>query len=124
MKFWNWFQERRHNERGTDSRRIEQSEEAMRARIGELEETVDRLVLAAMAMWSLRPDQQDVTEEDLLERIREYDVLDGRLDGRLRAMMVTCDDCGRRNRGRRTHCLFCGSGLPKPGDPLKVGGPA
>ncbi len=115
MKFWGWFQQRRARGNDLDLRKLEQSPEAQQERIAALEEAVDRIVLASMGMWSLLRDQSpDLSEDDLLDRIREYDLIDGRLDGRLSPKAVPCASCSRMNHPRRAQCLYCSTALPRP----------
>ena len=42
-----------------------------------LEDRLERLSLVTMAMWSLLQDKTRLTEEDLLERVRTLDLMDG-----------------------------------------------
>jgi hypothetical protein len=73
----------------------------------ELRETVDRLVLACEAMWALLGERAGLSQEDLLAKVREIDLLDGTLDGRLRRQSKNCPSCRRANSARRLRCLYC-----------------
>jgi hypothetical protein len=79
----------------------------------QLQETVDRLVLATQAMWALLGQQSGLGESELLEKIREIDLLDGTLDGRVRRNAKTCPSCARQNGPRRTRCIYCAKPLPE-----------
>ena len=48
-----------------------------RESIAELQTRIDTLVMVNMAMWSLLRDKTGLTEDDLLERVREVDLADG-----------------------------------------------
>lgn len=50
-----------------------------------------------------------VTEEELRERIRELDLRDGTLDGRITPAPVQCPVCGRQLSPRHKSCIDCGS---------------
>src|SRR5262245_30767943 len=78
-----------------------------------LQETVDRLVLATQAMWALLGEQSGLGEADLLAKIREIDLLDGTLDGKIRRNAKTCPSCGRHNGPRRARCIYCAGPLPE-----------
>lgn len=78
----------------------------------EVEDRLDRLQLVCMAMWSLLKERTNLTEEDLLERVRQIDLEDGVEDGKCGgAVGVTiCPNCGRKMSARHRRCLYCGQG--------------
>ncbi len=77
-----------------------------------LQQDLDRLTLACAAMWSLLKEHGH-TEEELLARMEELDQRDGRIDGKLALDAVVCAGCGRKSRGQRRACLYCGKPLPR-----------
>jgi hypothetical protein len=79
----------------------------------ELEETVDRLVLACQAMWALLSEATGLDDAKLLQKIRDIDLMDGTLDGKLRKRASTCPKCRRANGPRRQVCLYCGALIPQ-----------
>lgn len=70
---------------------------------------MDRLVLVCMAMWSLLKEKTGVTEEELLKRVQEIDLSDGRLDGKVRHSPATCKSCARPMSPRHLKCIYCGA---------------
>ena len=50
----------------------------------------------------------------LADKIREIDLRDGQLDGKL-AIAVDCEGCGRALADRHIQCLYCGVKVPKLG---------
>jgi hypothetical protein len=82
--------------------------EATESRVRDLERRLEKLALVCQALWSLVRDRQGVTDDDLARRVRELDLTDGRLDGRL-APAITCGTCGRVTARRREKCLYCGA---------------
>ncbi|MBN2328608.1 MAG: zinc ribbon domain-containing protein [Candidatus Omnitrophica bacterium] len=72
------------------------------------QDRIDKLVLINMAMWSLIKEASDLTEEDLLERIKEIDLSDGVLDGKVKQPAVRCPQCGRVMSNKHRCCLYCG----------------
>ena len=74
-----------------------------------LEDRLDRLALICMAMWSLVQSETNLTEEDLLQRVKEIDLMDGNADGRITRQVVRCGKCDRPMSSRHTRCIYCGS---------------
>ena len=71
---------------------------------------LDRLSLLCAAMWSLLKDQ-GLTDQQLLDRMKEIDLSDGRLDGKFtpKKDVATCPNCGRAMSRRHSRCLYCGN---------------
>lgn len=74
----------------------------------ELEARLDRALLASEAMWTILQDKLGVTEEDLITRINEIDMLDGKLDGKVQRTAVSCPKCNRVIARRFPKCMYCG----------------
>ena len=74
-----------------------------------LGENFDRLTLICRAMWELMREQNNLTEEDLLKKVKEIDLLDGVLDAKLRNPPKKCSKCGRTVSKRHMRCIYCGA---------------
>ena len=74
-----------------------------------LEGRIDRLTLVNMAMWSLLKDKLGVTEEDLINRMVEIDISDGKADGKVTTGVRKCGKCGRTLAAKHRKCLYCGA---------------
>lgn len=74
----------------------------------EIEDKLEKLTLVCMAMWSLLQDKTGVTEEQLLERVKTLDLMDGVLDGKATTSVATCPKCKRTMSPRHRRCLYCG----------------
>lgn len=74
----------------------------------ELRARIDKLALINMAMWSLLKQHTPLNEEDLLERVKEIDLQDGQLDGKVRTAPQECPQCGRKLSQKHQKCLYCG----------------
>ncbi|MCE9615289.1 MAG: hypothetical protein K8T26_13540 [Lentisphaerae bacterium] len=83
-----------------------------------LELDVERLLLITEALWTLLQEQHGYTENDLIKRIAELDLRDGKLDGRFAAAQepMACPHCARTLMGKRPVCLYCGK--PVARDPF------
>jgi hypothetical protein len=77
-----------------------------------LEDRLERLSLVCMAMWSLLQDKTQLTEEDLLERVKLIDMMDGKPDGKATTTVKKCHACQRTLHPRHRKCLYCGATMP------------
>lgn len=73
-----------------------------------LEDRLDRALLACEAMWSILRDKLGVTDVELVERINDIDLSDGKLDGKVRKTAVACPKCNRTISQRFPTCMYCG----------------
>jgi hypothetical protein len=85
--------------------------------IMDLNERVDRLILVVDAMWSLLEDA-GYTDEQLVERIEQIDLIDGTADGKRKAEATTCSNCEAKVAGGLSACQFCGTPVPGAPDPI------
>lgn len=82
--------------------------ESVVSNIDHLNARLDKLTLINMAIWSLLQEVSDLTEDDLEERIKQIDLSDGSLDGKVRAKAQQCPQCNRVMSNRHSRCLYCG----------------
>ncbi len=75
-----------------------------------LEDKVSRLVLINMAVWELLQERTNLTEDDLMAKVRDIDLRDGVADGKLQTdkSLAKCSNCGRTMSDRHGRCLYCG----------------
>jgi len=83
--------------------------EGAQSSVAALEKRVDKLALISMALWSLLSEKCAVSEEDLAERMKQLDAMDGSTDGKLKGQGAPCPQCGRAMSTRHAKCLFCGA---------------
>lgn len=112
---WNLHQQRRIA--GLESQVSQAGRKAERG-VEELEQRVESLLLVNMAMWSILKERLGVTDEQLAARVKEIDLKDGRLDGRVGAPPATaspaagdvirCTACNRAMSARHKVCMYCG----------------
>jgi hypothetical protein len=81
------------------------------AAMRELADRLDRLSLLCAGMWQLFQVHGNFNEQDLIERVKAIDLLDGRPDGQLRLPVATCVACQRPNSRRHLRCIYCGTEL-------------
>lgn len=84
----------------------------LQTEVRRLGERNDRLALVCQALWELLREHTELSDADLVRRIREIDVRDGVADGRMTPVPVECPACHRQSTSRREECLYCGARLP------------
>ncbi len=84
---------------------------AVRSSAREIETRLDRALMACEAMWSLVREKLEVTDLQLIDRINELDLSDGKLDGKVRKASVSCPSCGRTIARRFPNCMYCGQAV-------------
>lgn len=76
-------------------------------------EKVGQLSLATQAVWSFLKEKHNLDEQDLMQRMEELDLMDGRKDGRVAPQVVTCPSCSRKMNSKNMKCMFCGCENPQ-----------
>jgi hypothetical protein len=85
-----------------------------------LRNEIERLLLITEGLWHFIKTEHGYSDQQLMEKINDIDLLDGKLDGRkaAAATLTTCPACKRRVTVRRPHCLYCGADLDQGQDPF------
>ena len=76
-------------------------------RVNELEERVDHLALLSMALWQMLSESTGWSEEELIKRVTELDLRDGKLDGKALGTVIECPECKRPLSRRHRRCMYC-----------------
>ena len=80
-----------------------------------LEHRVESLELACAGMWELLKQTTGLDDEKLVAKIKDIDVKDGRVDGKISAGVQICPACGRQSLVRNAKlCTWCGADLGRP----------
>ncbi|MHC4697099.1 MAG: hypothetical protein ACYTFA_10180, partial [Planctomycetota bacterium] len=87
---------------------VAKTAKAARTDARDVEDRLDRALLACEAMWSILRDKLGVTDIELVERINDVDLSDGKLDGKVRKTAVACPKCHRTISQRFPKCMYCG----------------
>lgn len=105
--FWELHQRSKIEEAGDSARFAARSARSAASKAHELEMQMDKLTLTCAALWSLLK-KSGFTDADLEAAIRDADLSDGQLDGRIRTKPTDCPSCGRTISRRHDRCLYCG----------------
>ncbi len=77
--------------------------------VEELRRDVERLLLITEALWRIAREKLNCTDADLVQRIQDIDLEDGKLDGRKAATPAReCPSCHRLLIKHRPTCMYCG----------------
>jgi hypothetical protein len=78
--------------------------------VDKLQRDHERLKLVTAALWQMLKDKTGATDDELRRYVEQVDLMDGRLDGKLRAPreLRDCEGCGRRILNSAAMCLDCG----------------
>ena len=75
-----------------------------------LERKIDKLSMIIQALWSIVSEHHSVSEDTLIAKIREIDMRDGVLDGKVqKGPAKKCHECGRTMNKMHNKCLYCGA---------------
>ncbi len=116
---WELAQDRRINDAGAKAANARSQASSAQEQTEQLEARLESLQLTTAAMWSLLRDRLGVSEAELIERMRQIDLLDGKADGKMSARVLECAACKRTMSTRFKRCVYCGSPIagasPFPG---------
>lgn len=85
---------------------------ASRSELDNLQERFEKLKLVTMALWTYLKEQKGLTENDLMQRVKEIDLLDGSADGKLKLGVKKCGKCKRTLNPKFEKCQYCGHITP------------
>jgi hypothetical protein len=105
---WEFEQHRRIAENEGLASRADHNAREARYKTTSHEGRLDTMTLAVMAMWSILQDRLGVTEDQLVKRMQELDLSDGKLDGKVAQPASTCVSCSRVMNARYKRCIYCG----------------
>ena len=87
--------------------------EADRSQVDPNPKNIDDLIPhdhPARLVWELLQERTNLTEDDLMAKVRDIDLRDGVADGKLQTdkSLAKCSNCGRTMSDRHGRCLYCG----------------
>lgn len=110
---WDLIQQSQINEALSSSGDANRRTDQVRRDADRSQATIDALALSCAAMWELLSEKLGVTDQELMAKIQEIDLRDGKLDGKLANVTQACPGCARSNNAKRVRCLYCGTILPR-----------
>ncbi|WP_010250025.1 zinc ribbon domain-containing protein [Acetivibrio cellulolyticus] len=71
---------------------------------------VEKLMIITEALWMILKETTKHTDEELKEKIRQIDLKDGKLDGKVAAELPDkCPKCGQILQKNKLNCIYCGA---------------
>jgi hypothetical protein len=76
---------------------------------------IEKLFMITEALWNIFKDQCGYTDEHLIQMIRDIDLCDGKLDGKVAKSTEprTCTQCSRTIMRNQLRCIYCGAEAPQ-----------
>ena len=82
---------------------------AARMEVDALRSDVERLLMITESLWMILKEQHGLDDKELVKRIVEIDMRDGKLDGRVAPTPPRkCPKCDRTLFKHRPRCVYCG----------------
>lgn len=83
-----------------------------------VEFNVEKLLMITEALWTILKEQLGYEDDELIKRIQEIDMRDGKLDGKVKSSVnAPCPKCNRVLIGKLPKCLYCGTEVER--DPFE-----
>lgn len=88
--------------------------ERAREQVDLMARDVERLLMITEALWAILKEQHGYTDEELVRRVHDIDMRDGKLDGRVAAGPTPlCPRCKRTLERQRPYCIYCGQAVAR-----------
>ena len=110
---WDLIQQSQIHDASSSAANAQRRADQVRHDVVRTQTTIDALALSCAAMWELLSERLGVTDQELIAKIEEIDLRDGKLDGKMSPDKQVCSGCGRANHGARSRCLYCGTELQR-----------
>lgn len=102
----------------TDAQDARSAAREARTEVDLLKLDVERLLMISEALWQILKENHGYDDNELIRRIAQIDLRDGRLDGRVAAGAPTeCPHCHHTLIKKRPFCMYCGK--PVATDPFQ-----
>lgn len=74
-----------------------------------LKADLEKLMMITEVLWSILKQHHGYTDADLVHKVEQIDMKDGKLDGKVaKSAPMKCPSCNRTIQKKRSRCLWCG----------------
>lgn len=113
MFLFSLYQARRSiSENRLDTMNLETNQNELRRQVVVLDQQMNKVMLAVEALVELLSEREILHRDDVLQRMEDIDLRDGKADGKITRAIVECADCKRPIGPTSKCCLYCGSERP------------
>ena len=102
-----WFQSLQIDRTNLELSQTKSSTRNNESQLEALELKIDSLYIMTLAALELL-NEQGITKTQIMNKIEEIDLRDGKADGKL-SQPTVCPDCGHKISKRRSNCFYCGA---------------
>ena len=79
-----------------------------RSRVEHLQLDVEKLLMITEVLWTILKEKHGYSDDDLIGRIHDIDMRDGKLDGKVAKQgPLLCPKCNRTLIAKRPICIYC-----------------
>ena len=108
--FWELSQNRRIGSAESAAAGAGRKAASAKQEIASLRDKCDKLLMVCEALWTILREKHGLNDEDLINRVNDIDLRDGRLDGRVKKNLTArCPECDRTISQRHPKCIYCGT---------------
>ena len=111
--FWEFYQQNEISNARSSASRAESQTTRLQDDLRRMQGQIDALALTCQAMWELIGDRAGIGEKDIVDKMQEIDLRDGKADGKMGGRVSKCSGCGRTLNRRRGRCMYCGNSADK-----------
>ncbi len=87
---------------------VARDQASIKGDVNTMEERFASLAIITRALFEILAERAGVTDQDLVKKIGEIDLRDGRADGKMTPTPKSCPSCKSAISARFNRCLFCG----------------
>ena len=88
------------------------SESGIDERLDHLEHRIAKMSLINRALWEILQRENKLRDDEILAKVAEIDLRDGKLDDQPSSGPISCPSCGRRTSRNRNRCIYCSASIP------------
>ena len=107
--FWEIHQQRRIGQAKSAANSAKSAAVDAKAQVREFQRQLDKSMMLVEALWTLCQEAHGWTDQQLVDRVTDIDLRDGKLDGKVSRSARPCPECERIIAADRSQCMWCGS---------------
>jgi len=106
--FWEVHQSKRIGQAKAAASRAQSAATDAKAQMREYQRQLDKSMMLIEALWTMCREAHGWSDQQLVDRVTDIDLRDGKLDGKVSRSARPCPECGRTIAADRSQCMWCG----------------